>query len=81
MKKEGLRSGVPDIFVAEPRGSYHGLFIEMKSKNGKVSQDQKTFLEKAGEKNYFCFVCFSFEEARGVVKSYLEIQSSSSESS
>ena len=30
LERNGLKKGVPDNFIAEPRGEYHGLFIELK---------------------------------------------------
>ena len=31
LKKQGVKAGVPDLFLPVGRGSYHGLFIELKS--------------------------------------------------
>lgn len=31
LKKQGVKSGVPDICLPVARGAYHGLYIEMKS--------------------------------------------------
>jgi len=40
LKKEGVKRGIPDIFLPCARGGSHGLFIEMKARDGKVSEEQ-----------------------------------------
>lgn len=70
MKAEGLTAGWPDISIMIPTKDYAGAFIEMKSKKGKLTEEQmKTllYLEKAG---YLTEVCRSAEEAIGVVTRY-----------
>lgn len=73
MKREGVRSGVPDMLLPVPAGGYHGLFIEMKrQKGGRVSPEQKQWLEYLQAAGYLAVVCKGFEEARGVITDYLE---------
>ncbi len=36
LKATGVKAGVPDLHLPVPAGSYHGLFIEMKSLDGKI---------------------------------------------
>lgn len=73
MKAEGVRRGVPDLFLALPKGSYHGLFIELKKpKGGKVSEHQKEYIKFLNSQNYLCFVCHGFDEARKTITSYIE---------
>ncbi|MFJ5346675.1 MULTISPECIES: VRR-NUC domain-containing protein [Pectobacterium] len=40
-KRLGIKKGVPDLFLALPRGGYAGLWIEMKAKGGKLSAQQE----------------------------------------
>lgn len=72
LKRMGLRAGVPDIFIACPRGDYHGLFIELKIKPNRPSVTQKAFMEKLRKKYYMTAVCYSFEEVTACLEAYLK---------
>ena len=43
--------GVPDITILSKDGKYY--CVELKTANGKLSQGQKTFCSKVGEKNFY----------------------------
>lgn len=82
-KAEGLKSGVPDIFIAEPKGIYSGLFIEMKKRpktlaSGKksyagikVSDEQKEWIDKLNAKGYKAIVCYGADEAINLIEEYM----------
>jgi len=44
LKKEGMRAGAADLFLAAPRGKWHGAFCEVKSSEGTLQINQSTFL-------------------------------------
>ena len=78
-RKEGLRSGVPDLFLALPRdgktgNGKAGLFLEMKRQKGKVKpgseQDQYAQLLRAV--GYEVAACAGADEAIGVIERYLK---------
>ena len=71
MVKEGLKSGVPDIFLPVARGDFHGLFLEMKFGKGRVSKEQKYWLNSLTLAGYLCVVCFDFESAKDAVLDYV----------
>lgn len=72
LKAEGVRSGVPDLFLACGHSCYHGLFIEMKKpKGGRVSDNQKSFIELLKDQGYATAVCHGWSEARQAIESYL----------
>jgi len=71
MKAEGLKSGVPDVCLPISRKGFGSLYIEMKSKAGKITENQTIWrdnLIKFGNKSV---VCWSFDEARAVIEDYL----------
>lgn len=78
-KREGSRPGIPDIMLAAPSArpqswqpkNHHGLFIEMKTANGKVSSEQEEAMGYLTARGYKCVVCRSCEEAITAIKSYL----------
>lgn len=72
LKAEGVRSGVPDLFLALPRGVFHGLFIEMKKPSGGVvSKSQKEYHKLLLKSGYQVVVCNGFIEAKQTICSYL----------
>lgn len=71
LKKEGLQPGIPDLFLAVPRGTFHGLFIEMKSLTGKPSKLQMEWLAALTAMGYRAVVCRGFEEAKAEIEGYL----------
>jgi hypothetical protein len=73
MKAEGARSGVPDLFLAAPRGRWHGLFIEMKRRDGgRVSFPQQVVMDSFG-KDYRCVVAKGADEAMQAIRQYLSL--------
>ena len=71
MKQEGLLAGVSDLFLMKSNKHFHGLFIEMKQKKGKVSEQQQYFIEQAIANGYAAYVCFGFDDAQAVILEYL----------
>lgn len=74
-KREGLKPGVLDIFMAIPIVQYNGLFIEMKrQKGGRVEPDQKVWIHNLRRAGYKVEVCRGFEAAKKVTLEYLSIK-------
>lgn len=72
LKAEGVRAGVPDIFLAWPAGGYHGLWIELKRRaHGYATPEQKFMLGAFRRAGYDCAVCRGWDEAREKIQSYL----------
>lgn len=76
MKRQGVRDGVPDIFVAVPmlqlisKGAA-GLFVEMKTPEGVLSKAQKIMLPELERQGFRTAVCRTVEEAQRVIREYL----------
>ena len=72
LKRQGVKSGIPDIFFAYPSKHFHGLFIEMKrKKTGKTSKTQEKYICLLRENNYCCEVCAGADAALECLKTYL----------
>ncbi|HEX6925443.1 MAG TPA: VRR-NUC domain-containing protein [Longimicrobiaceae bacterium] len=74
LKAEGVKAGVPDLALPVPRGPYHGLYIEMKTRYGRPSVEQNWWLNRLCEQGYRAVVCRGFEEARAEIESYLALR-------
>jgi hypothetical protein len=71
MQRMGYKAGTPDLMIFEPRGGYHGLFIELKADSGKKSVQQCAFIQALNDRGYKAVFAFGFEEARNVISEYL----------
>ncbi len=74
LKDEGVMAGVADLFLMIPNGGWHGLFIEMKAKGGRLTESQKDFIGRATLMGYQAQVCFGFDDAKKVIEDYLKGQ-------
>lgn len=70
-KKMGVKAGVPDLQLLVPNGLIHGLWIELKSKAGKLQPSQRLMMQRLEEQGYMCKVCFGADEAIQEIKKYL----------
>jgi hypothetical protein len=71
LKKEGVMPGIPDLFLPVPANGFHGLFIEMKTKKGRLSVAQKNIRDMLNRHGYKAIVCRSVESAKAEVEKYL----------
>lgn len=74
LKQQGVKAGVPDIFIMIPRGSYHGLVIEFKASppaKTQVSSSQKEWLSRLKAQGYLAVLCRGVEAAKQQVLDYL----------
>ena len=72
LKREGVKAGIPDIFLPVPRRGWHGLYIEMKTPGGRLSKAQKDIHQKLSEQNYAVVVCHGCDEAIQAIQHYYE---------
>lgn len=72
LKAEGVKAGVPDMFLAWPAGDYHGLFIELKaSKGGRLSAAQKECMEALRKAGYAACLAVGWPAAKEIIETYL----------
>jgi hypothetical protein len=73
MKAEGVKPGVPDLFLPIARNGYYGCFIEMKRiKGSRTDPEQTDWLFNLHLQGYFTAVCKGCEQAQKVLVAYLE---------
>jgi len=76
---KSLRSnrGWPDIFIAEPRGGFAGMFLELKVEgripNTPHVKEQREMIEMLNKKGYFAFMAAGFDEAKKVIDAYMKL--------
>lgn len=83
---KSLRSnrGFPDIVIYEPRGKYHGMFIELKKDGEKLYKkdgitpitdhvaEQKECMSELTIRGYDCYFCIGFDQAKQAIDTYLK---------
>lgn len=73
LKLQGVKAGVPDVFLPVPCGKYHGLYIEMKYDKNKPTEKQTKYLKALSEQGYGVAVCYTWEDAAKAICKYLGI--------
>lgn len=72
LKAEGVKSGVPDLCLPVARGTYHGLFIEMKEPGKPESNNQREWLAALKGQGYYTCTAHGMDVAIQILKTYLQ---------
>lgn len=86
IRHKKLQSGRawPDLFIAEPKGGFHGLFLEIKGDEARVFNkkghllknqhliEQGDMIALLRSKNYAAYFAVGFDQARDLIQMYLE---------
>ena len=70
-KAMGLVAGVSDLILLIPRSPYHGLMIEMKTEDGRQSEEQRSWQALVEQQGYKYEVCRSLEQFQTIIENYL----------
>ena len=62
----------PDLQICEARKTYHGLFIELKTKTGRITKEQQQWLDDLNERGYYAICCKGLESAMEIIDWYLK---------
>lgn len=74
LKLQGVKSGVPDLCLPVARGGYHGLYIELKVKGNKASDNQKRWISDLISQGYRAEVAYGWEAASEILVEYLNLK-------
>ena len=82
LKKMGVKKGIPDLFIDEPHGRYHGLRLEVKAEGVRLKKkdggwasphiaEQAKMLEAFKTKNYMAEFSVGFDQTKMLIDCYL----------
>ncbi len=70
LKRMGMSAGFPDIEIPVPRHGKHGLYIELKTKKGRLSDAQREWLELLTANGYEAQMARGLDEAIEIIRDY-----------
>ena len=68
---EGVKDGVPDMQISVPRGTYHGMYLEVKTDKGRASSHQLERVSKLCAVGYYAVICHGFDECWQAINKYV----------
>lgn len=72
LKAMGVKKGVPDILVFEPRGQCPGMAIELKVGRNKTTKEQEGWLFYLQQRGWLCRVVYTLDQFIELVDTYLK---------
>ena len=73
LKAEGVKRGVPDLFLPVSRGKFHGMFIEMKAGRNTPSPEQREWIDVLKRNGYLAIMEYSAQDAFNALVEYLTL--------
>jgi len=76
LREEGVRAGVPDVFLMCRHQHYGALAIELKRRDhsNHATDAQRDWIERLRQYGYQAVICYGAQEAIDVIKAYLGIE-------
>lgn len=74
LKRMGVRAGVSDFFFPRSNNYYKGLWLELKSLDGKPSQMQTEFINDMLDEGYYATFAYGASEAILIIKYFYSIK-------
>jgi hypothetical protein len=71
-KALGMAKGCPDLWLPFPHGGYHGLVIELKDGDNKLTPEQRWWLDQLNSCGYKATCCRGCDDAIQTITEYLE---------
>ena len=74
LRNEGVKKGVWDLFCCYPRNGFHGMYVEMKFGNNKLTPEQVEFGDTATAEGYLCRVAYDWLTAYNFILEYMGLE-------
>ena len=71
LKAEGMKSGVPDLFLPVARQGFYGLFVELKHGSNQPSETQIAWQDRLAAEGYLALTCWGSDDAIAHISEYL----------
>jgi hypothetical protein len=71
LKSQGVKPGIPDLWLPVAWLGFHGLVIELKVSGGRLSTAQSWWLDALRGQGYRVEVCYGWQDAAAVLETYL----------
>ena len=75
-KAAGMLKGEWDVRLPVARGAFVGLAIEMKAGRNTLTEEQRWYGQRLRDEGWCTSVCYSWEDARDAIVSYLGLSGS-----
>jgi hypothetical protein len=82
LKRQGVKAGVSDLFLAYPVAPYHGAWLELKRAKpatSHLSAAQKDWIELMEHIKFKCYVAYGWVAAKDCLLEYLNEERSDSQ--
>lgn len=73
LKRQGVKSGVPDLHLPVSRSRYIGLYIELKYNKGRLQPSQIEWLNGLQAAGHFTCTCYGFDNAIKIIEEYINL--------
>lgn len=72
LKAEGNKRGTSDVFIACPNHEFAGLWLEVKTKTGRATDNQVNFQKVMCDNGYDCAFGYGLDECKKIIDKYMK---------